>query len=189
MEAFGRSLVLEPYLATVVLAGGCLRHAASDEQRGEWLPDLISGATTYAFAHVERGARFDLAHVTTRRAARAAAWVLDGAKAFVLHGDSAERLVVSAPHRRRWRCRWPGSRCSSSMRRRPASARRGYPTQDGLRAADVELRGVKHRRCESPARGRRPGDRLDGRSTKRSPRSVPRPSARWSVRTKSRSTT
>ncbi len=43
MEAFGRHLVLEPYLATVVLAGGCLRHAATEAQRAEWLPGLICG--------------------------------------------------------------------------------------------------------------------------------------------------
>src|SRR5262245_26617672 len=66
MEAFGRHLVLEPYLATVVLAGGCLRHAASAEQRTSWLPDLISGDKTYALAHVERAARYDVTHVTTR---------------------------------------------------------------------------------------------------------------------------
>src|SRR5690349_19268628 len=48
MDAFGRHLVLEPYLATVVLAGGVLRHAASAEQRAAWLPSLIAGETIYA---------------------------------------------------------------------------------------------------------------------------------------------
>ena len=60
MEAFGRSLVLEPYFATVVLAGGCLRHGANESQRSRWLPALIAGDTTYALAHGEREARFDL---------------------------------------------------------------------------------------------------------------------------------
>jgi pimeloyl-CoA dehydrogenase small subunit len=142
MEAFGRHLVLEPYLATVVLAGGCLRHAASDAQRAEWFPALIAGETTYAFAHVERGARYDLAHVTTRARRDGSHWIIDGAKAHVLHGDSADRLVVSA-------------RVSGTATDRDgvelfvvdATAdgltRRGYPTQDGLRAADLELRGVR----------------------------------------------
>ena len=63
MEAFGRALVLEPYLATVVLAGGCLRDAGSATQQRERMAarDRTSGETTYAFAHVERGARYDLA--------------------------------------------------------------------------------------------------------------------------------
>src|ERR1043166_8139965 len=37
-EAFGRALALEPYLATVVLAGGLLRHAGSQQQRDAILP-------------------------------------------------------------------------------------------------------------------------------------------------------
>ena len=142
MEAFGRSLVLEPYLATVVLAGGCLRHAATPKQRGELLPALISGDTTYAFAHVERGARFDLAHVTTTARRDGATWVLDGSKAFVLHGDSAERLVVSASLEG---AGVPGAGLGLFVvdADSPGISRRGYAIQDGLRAADLELRGVK----------------------------------------------
>jgi pimeloyl-CoA dehydrogenase small subunit len=141
MEALGRHLALEPYLATVLLAGGCLRYAASDEQRRSWLPDLTSGATTYAFAHVERGARYDLAHVTTRARREGGAWILDGAKAYVLHGDSADRLVVSA---RTGNDDAEGSDLALFVVDASSAgiARRGYPTQDGLRAADVELRGV-----------------------------------------------
>jgi pimeloyl-CoA dehydrogenase small subunit len=139
MEAFGRHLVLEPYLATVVLAGGCLRYAASDEQRKSWLPALISGKTTYAFAHAERAARYDLAHVTTRARREQDTWVIDGAKAYVLHGDSAERLVVSA--------RIGNDESDLALfvvdASSPGITRRGYPTQDGLRAADFELSGVR----------------------------------------------
>jgi pimeloyl-CoA dehydrogenase small subunit len=141
MEAFGRHLVLEPYLATVVLAGGCLRYAASDAQRKSWLPGLTSGETTYAFAHVERAARYDLAHVTTRARREYDTWILDGAKAYVLHGDSADRLVVSA--------RTGNGALESDLALFVVDAssagitRRGYPTQDGLRAADVELSGVR----------------------------------------------
>ena len=136
MEQFGRSLVLEPYLATVVLAGGCLRHAASDQQRSELLPGLTSGEQTFAFAHVERGARFDLAHVTTTARPDGDTWVLDGAKSVVLHGDSADRLVVSA------RVEGAGIGLFVVDGAAAGLSRRGYATQDGLRAADLTLRGV-----------------------------------------------
>jgi pimeloyl-CoA dehydrogenase small subunit len=142
MEAFGRHLVLEPYLATVVLAGGCLRQAASAEQRAQWLPGLIAGETTYAFAHVERGARYDLAHVETRARKDGRDWILDGAKAYVLHGDAADRLLVSARVS-------GGDQSEGALELFVVDAsvagfsRRGYPTQDGLRAADVELRNVR----------------------------------------------
>src|SRR5256885_7958630 len=54
MEAFGRALALEPYLASVVLGGGFLRHGAGDAVRGEWLPKGAAGETLLAFAHPER---------------------------------------------------------------------------------------------------------------------------------------
>src|SRR6516164_9054368 len=62
-EAFGRALALEPYLATVVLAGGLLRHAGSQTQRDAILPKVAEGSMLLAFAHAERQARYDLADV------------------------------------------------------------------------------------------------------------------------------
>ena len=137
MGAFGRALVLEPYLATVVLAGGCLRHAASEAQRAEFLPSLISGEKTYAFAHVERGARFDLTQVTSMARREGDAWVIEGAKSVVLHGASADEVIVSA--------RLPDGGIGLFVveSTAPGLERRGYPTQDGLRAADLRLSGVR----------------------------------------------
>src|SRR5690349_20975276 len=51
MEAFGRALVLEPYLATVVLAGGLVRHAGTEEQRRALVPEIAAGRLTLALAH------------------------------------------------------------------------------------------------------------------------------------------
>src|SRR5207253_3872427 len=66
MEAFGRALALEPYLATVVLGGGFLRHGASAAQQAELIPQIAAGELTLAFAHTERQSRFDLFDVETR---------------------------------------------------------------------------------------------------------------------------
>ena len=137
MDAFGRALVLEPYLAAVVLAGGCLRHAGTDAQRATLLPGLIAGETTYAFAHLERAARFDVAHVRASARRDGGDWIVAGEKLCVLHGDSADRLVVSA--------------CTTDDRielfvidaAAAGITRRGYPTQDGLRAADIKLNDVR----------------------------------------------
>ena len=142
-EAVGRNLTLEPYMATVVLAGGILRHAASPEMRASLVPDLVSGARTYAFAHQERQARFDLADVgVTAKSDGRGGYVLEGEKCVVLNGDSADRLIVSA-------------RVSGDRRTRDGIglflvdgkaqgvSRRGYPTQDGQRAADVTIASVK----------------------------------------------
>ena len=65
MEAFGRVLALEPYLATVVLAGTALRLAGSAAQQAAILPQIADGSLRLAFAHGERQARYDLTDVLT----------------------------------------------------------------------------------------------------------------------------
>src|SRR6266446_8948307 len=96
MEAFGRALVLEPYLATVVLAGTALRLAGTDAQQAALLPQVAEGKLLLAVAHGERQARYDLSDVLTTAKPSAGGWVLDGAKSVVAHGDGADRLIVSA---------------------------------------------------------------------------------------------
>jgi pimeloyl-CoA dehydrogenase small subunit len=142
MEAFGRGLVLEPYFSTVVLGGGLLRHGGSDAQKSEFIPKIASGDLRLAFAHGERQSRYDLADVETRAKKSGSGYVLEGEKSLVLNGDSADTLIVSA-------------RISGGQRDRGGIglflvdgnangvSRRGYPTQDGLRAAEVSLSGVE----------------------------------------------
>ena len=141
MEAFGGALVVEPYLATIVLGGGVLKRAGEDVQ-ARLIPDLIAGNLLLAFAHHERGARHDLAHVATRAARDGAGFVLDGEKSLVLHGDSADRLVVSARVEGEIRDR-DGIALFLIPAEASGIARRGYPTQDGQRAAEVSLDGVR----------------------------------------------
>jgi pimeloyl-CoA dehydrogenase small subunit len=143
MEAFGRVLALEPYLATVVLCGTALRFAGSEAQQSAILPQIAEGRMTLAFAHGERQARYDLADVlTTAKARVSGGWVLDGAKSVVVHGDNADRLIVSG--------RNSGDRDDPdgiSLFLVDASAngvaRRSYPMRDGTRAAEISLSGVE----------------------------------------------
>jgi pimeloyl-CoA dehydrogenase small subunit len=142
MEAVGRGLLLEPYLASVVLAGGLVASAASDAQRAGILPALIAGERLLAFAHSEAQARFDLADVATSARRDGDHWILDGRKRYVLHGDCADQLIVSA--------RVSGSRRDTDGlalfvvdANAAGLTRRGYQTQDRLRAADIALDGVR----------------------------------------------
>ena len=141
-EAFGRALALEPYLATVVLSGGVLRHGASREQREALIPAIAAGELRISLAHAERAAGWDLFDVATSARRDGASFVLNGEKGLVLHGDSAQKLIVLA--------RTTGGRRERSglglFLVDPASkgvARRGYPTQDGMRAAEVTLADVR----------------------------------------------
>ena len=142
METFGRGLVLEPFFATVVLGGGLLRRAGSAALQGELIPQVAAGKLKLAFAHVERQSRYNLADVSTTARKAGSGYVLDGGKSVVLHGDCADTIFVTA-------------RISGERRDRdgiglflvdaesPGLTRRGYPTQDGLRAAEIVLAGVR----------------------------------------------
>jgi pimeloyl-CoA dehydrogenase small subunit len=142
MEAFGRVLALEPYLATVVLGGTALRLAGNEKQKSAILPQIAEGGMILAFAHGERQARYDLTDVLTIAKPKGGGWVLDGAKSVALHGDSAQRLIVSA--------RTAGEREDPEGitlfivdAAANGVARRAYPMRDGTRAAEISLSGVE----------------------------------------------
>src|SRR6201991_137556 len=142
MEALGKALVVEPYLATVVLGGGFLRRGGSAEQKAAYIPSIIDGSKTLAFAQLEKNSRYDLADVSTTAKKKGDGWVIDGEKFVVLNGDSADTLIVTA-------------RTKGSQRDRngiglflvPANAKgvtiKGYPTQDSLHASDISFAGVE----------------------------------------------
>jgi pimeloyl-CoA dehydrogenase small subunit len=142
MEAFGRGLVLEPYLATVVLGGSLLRFAGSPAQQQAIIPEIARGKRRLAFAQTERQARFDLADVATTARPDGAGFVLDGQKGVVLHGDSADTLIVTARTGGGQRER-NGISLFLVDRTAPGVAVQPYPTVDGLRAAEIAFRGVK----------------------------------------------
>jgi pimeloyl-CoA dehydrogenase small subunit len=143
-EAFGRALALEPYISTVLLAGGCLRGAGTPAQRAELVPRIAEGSELLAFAHVERQARYDLADVTTtaHRQDGTADWALNGAKSFVLHADTADKLIVSARVAGKQRDR-SGLALFLLDSNTPGISRRAYVMQDGMRAADVTFSNVR----------------------------------------------
>ena len=96
MERFGRGLVVEPFLANVVLAGGVLKRAATPEQKEHWLHPMIAGELQIALAFLEPQARYDLANVATSANADGDAWLLNGSKGYVLNGRNAQLIVVPA---------------------------------------------------------------------------------------------
>lgn len=96
MQALGRALVLEPFLASCVLAATAARLAGTERQRAELLPSLASGDQLLCWAHDEAGARHAACWTDTRARPVGGRWVLDGAKINVLHGGSAALLIVSA---------------------------------------------------------------------------------------------
>src|SRR6478735_3057896 len=96
MEAFGRGLVSEPYLSTVVISASLISECGSEAQKQALLPKIADGSLVLAFAHSERQARFDLADVRTTVKKTPDGWRLDGHKTAVLDGNAAGQIIVSA---------------------------------------------------------------------------------------------
>ncbi len=142
MEQFGKGLVVEPYVSTVILAGSALKLAGNAEQKAELIGGIIDGSRLLSLAYFEPQARFDLFDVKTTAKKEGAEYVLNGAKAMVLHGGTADTFIVLA--------RTSGAQRDAdgvSLFVVPASAAgvsvKDYPTLDGHRAAEVTLSSVK----------------------------------------------
>ena len=142
MTAIGNALMVEPYLATVVLAGGTIARAGNAAQKQELLGAIAEGRLIAAVAFEEPGARYNLAQVATTAKKDGGGYVISGSKAVVLHGGQADRLVVSA--------RTAGAAGDAQGislfvidGKATGVTVRDYRTIDGLRAADITFEGVR----------------------------------------------
>jgi alkylation response protein AidB-like acyl-CoA dehydrogenase len=130
MDSFGKALVLEPYLATVVLGGSLVARAGSPEQKAAILPGVADGSMLLAFAGTEPGSRWSLTDVETTASGSGGDVTVSGTKIAVLGGDVADHLVVTA--------RGDDGLGLYLVDATAAGVRRdGYPLQDGQRGADV----------------------------------------------------
>ena len=142
MERFGKALVVEPYLANVILAGGVLKRSGSPTQRRDWLEPLIGGTLHASFGFVEPQAGYELNDVQSTAVRDGNDWILEGHKAYVLNAASADLIIVG--------CRSAGGRSDDSgisLFAIPAGTNglgiQPYETVDGGRAADVFLDAVR----------------------------------------------
>jgi alkylation response protein AidB-like acyl-CoA dehydrogenase len=142
MEAFGRGLVSEPYLSTVVISASLIAECGTEAQKQALLPKIADGSLYLAFAHSERQARFDLADVRTIARKTADGWRLDGHKTAVLDGNAAGQFIVSArvddgSDKSGRLCLFLVPQGSRGL------ASRDYPRLGGGRACNLELRDVQ----------------------------------------------
>lgn len=135
-EAFGRGPVIEPYLATVILAGSILRRAASASQKEKLVPAIIDGKLQMALAFSEPDGRYNLANVSTMATETGEGFVIDGAKSVVLNGPTADKLIVSA--RTHGEQHDPdGVTLFLVDTDAKGVSRQNFPTQDGFRASEI----------------------------------------------------
>ncbi|MBP6724328.1 MAG: acyl-CoA dehydrogenase family protein, partial [Halioglobus sp.] len=142
VEQLGKGLVLEPYLATVLVVGGLLQRAASAQLQSGYIPKIIDGSCLGAFAYLERQSRYELADVLTTATAVAGGYRLDGEKVVVFNGANADHVIVSA--------RTSGKQNDEhgiSLFLLPADApgveRLSYRMMDGQRVANLVFKAVE----------------------------------------------
>ena len=140
MEELGKVIAIEPYLQTVVIGGGALKHAGG-AMADSVIPSIIAGETVIAFAYAEPQGRYDLANLRTTAKADGAGYVLNGQKAVVYAAPWATHLLVTA-------------RIGGGQRERegvalflidaklPGVVRRDYPTVDGFQASEIYFENV-----------------------------------------------
>ena len=142
MQSLAPGLVVEPYLANIILAGGVLGRLADDAQKERWLQPIIGGELQASLAFNEPQARYELASVTTTATQQGDSWELNGVKGFVPNGGTADLLIIPA--------RTAGNTVDKdgiTLFAIDANAegvsRNDYATVDGLRAAEVRLENVR----------------------------------------------
>jgi len=96
MEEFGKGLVVEPFVPTVVCAGGFLKHAGTDAQKEEHIGAIVDGSRVFAFAYAEPRGRYDYADLQTTAKKDGDGYVLNGHKAVVIGAPWASHLIVTA---------------------------------------------------------------------------------------------
>ncbi len=142
MEQFGKGLVVEPFLASVVLGAGAVKRSDNATLKAELLPGVVDGSRQLALAYAEEQSRFDLNDVVTSVSADNDGYRLNGHKSMVQNGASAQQIVVSA--------RLSGGQTDTAgivLLAVDTDAEgvtcSGFPTVDGLQAAEFKFENVQ----------------------------------------------
>ena len=142
MEEFGKGLVVEPYLATVVACGSALNGFGSEDQKSSFIPEIIDGSKLWALAVAEPQGRFNLSDLTKTATANNGSYLLSGHKSVVINGPNANFFIVSVRTSGEQR-----DETGVSLFIIPSDAkglsRRDYPTVDGQRASELILDNVE----------------------------------------------
>ena len=142
MEQFGKGLVLEPFIANVVLGGGAIQIGGSEELKKEMLPGLIEGLKQMTLAYAEQQSRFDLEDVATSARQEGDKFIINGQKSMVLNAESADHIVVVT--------RTSGGQVDEegiTLFLVDSTAKglelQNFPTVDGLRASEITFDNVE----------------------------------------------
>ena len=141
MEAFGKGLVVEPFLETIIMSGGLIDEHGSDQQKSSILEPAIAGQLHLALAYAEPQSRFNLSDVVTEAKSDGDNFILNGYKSVVMNGPSANKIIISA--------RTSGSQLEENGITlfiidgdSQGLNKTNYKTVDGRRASDLTIENV-----------------------------------------------
>ena len=141
MEEFGKGLVVEPFLETVILCAGLIDSCGNEEQKADLLGPVISGEMHLALGFTEPQSRFNLADVTTEAKKKNGDYLVSGFKSVVMNGPNADKLIISARTSGKQNDK-EGISLFVIDRNLEGVSLRNYPTVDGRRASEVTLENV-----------------------------------------------
>lgn len=142
MEEFGKGPAVEPYIPSVICAGGALKHGGNDAQREQFIGGMISGEMVFAFAYAEPKGRYDLANLETTAKADGGDYILNGHKAVVIGAPWASHLIVTA-RTAGGQTHHDGISLFIVDKNAAGVSSRDYATVDGRRASEVYFENVR----------------------------------------------
>jgi len=141
MEEFGKGLVVEPFLETIVLSASILDDAGSKQQKDEILNKVIEGNLQLATAFSEPQSRFNLEDIVTTATKQDDSYLINGFKSVVMNGPAADSFIISV--------RTSGSQSDKEGitlflldSKQNGVSKRDYATVDGRKACELTLEDV-----------------------------------------------
>ncbi len=142
MEEFGRGLVSEPYVPTVILCAGLFDRHGTQEQKDTYIAHITDGSAIWALAYSEAQSRYDASNVLLSAAKKGGDYVLNGHKAVVIAGPWASHFIVSA--------RTSGAQCDEAgislfivEKSAKGISTQDFPMVDGGQASEITFENVE----------------------------------------------
>ena len=142
MEQFGKGLVVEPFMPSILLSGKLISKLASESQANDIIPKIMEGGSRYVFAYAEPQSRFDLSDVKTSAVKDGESYTVNGFKSVVFGASMATHIIIAARTSGDQRSE-DGITLFMADIKSDGITLQTYPTIDEYRASEVVIENLK----------------------------------------------
>ncbi|MAE37820.1 MAG: pimeloyl-CoA dehydrogenase small subunit [Pelagibacteraceae bacterium] len=142
MEQFGKGLVVEPFMPSILLSGKLISKLASESQANDIIPKIMEGESRYVFAYAEPQSRFDLSDVKTSAVKDGDSYTVNGFKSVVFGASMATHIIIAARTSGDQRSE-DGITLFMADIKSDGITLQTYPTIDEYRASEVVIENLK----------------------------------------------